>query len=61
METLAQLLFKEVPMVRVNDTYSTPDMATDLMEHDLKKLNVLYQRGGQSFNKHEDELKKLLI
>ncbi|CAN7772883.1 cUMP-AMP-activated phospholipase (plasmid) [Caballeronia sp. SBC1] len=61
METLAKLLFKDVPMVRINDTYSTPDMATDLMEHDPKKLNVLYQRGGQSFSKHEDELKKLLM
>lgn len=61
METLAKLLFKDVPMVRINDTYSTPDMATDLMEHDPKKLNVLFQRGGQSFSKHEDELKKLLM
>jgi len=61
METLAKLLFKDVPMVRINDTYSTPDMATDLMEHDPRKLNVLYQRGGQSFSKHEDELKKLLM
>lgn len=60
METLAKVLFKDVPMVRINDTYATPDMATDLMEHNLKKLNILYQRGGESFGKHEDELKKLL-
>jgi uncharacterized protein len=60
METLAKLLFKDVKMVRINDAYSTPDMATDLMEHDIRKLNILYQRGGQSFGKHEDELKTLL-
>ena len=60
METLANILFKDVPMVRINDTYSTPDMATDLMEHDQKKLNILFQRGGESFAKHEDELKKIL-
>ena len=47
-------------MVRINDTYSTPDMAADLMEHNIKKLNILYQRGGESFGKHEIELKKLL-
>ena len=29
MATLAKLLFKDVPMVRINDTYNTPDMATD--------------------------------
>lgn len=60
METLAKVLFKDVPMVRVNDTYSTPDMATDLMEHNLKKLNILYQRGTQSFGEHEQQLKALL-
>lgn len=61
METLARLLFKDVPMVRINDEYSTPDMATDLMEHDMKKLRLLYQRGWESYGKHEDELKKLLL
>lgn len=60
MATLARLLFKDVPMVRINDTYSTPDMATDLMETDIKKLDILFQRGGESYAKHEDELKKLL-
>lgn len=60
METLAKLLFKEVPLVRINDEYSTPDMATDLMEHNIKKLRLLYQRGWESFGKHEAELKLLL-
>lgn len=60
METLARLLFKDVPMVRINDTYSTPDMATDLMETNMTKLGVLFQRGGESYAKHEGELKKLL-
>lgn len=35
-------------------------MATDLLEHDLGKLNLLYRRGGESFAKHERELKKML-
>ncbi|MHB8743682.1 MAG: patatin-like phospholipase family protein [Sulfuricaulis sp.] len=60
MEQLASLLFKDVPMVRINDTYNTPDMAADLMEHNIRKLNLLYQRGGESFGKHENELKTLL-
>lgn len=60
MEQLASLLFKDVPMVRINDTYSTPDMAADLMEHNIRKLDLLYQRGGESFGKHESEIKALL-
>jgi hypothetical protein len=60
MEQLAALLFKDVPMVRVNDAYSTPDMAADLMEHNIRKLDILYQRGGESFGKHEAALRALL-
>ena len=60
MEQLASLLFTDVPMVRVNDVYSSPDMAADLMEHNINKLNILYQRGGESFGKHESALKTLL-
>lgn len=61
MEQLASLLFGDVPMVRINDSYTTPDMAADLMEHNLGKLNLLYQRGGESFGKHEKDLRKLLL
>lgn len=60
MEQLAAVLFGDVPMVRINDTYSSPDMAADLTEHDLKKLGLLYRRGGESFGRHETALKKLL-
>jgi patatin-like phospholipase/acyl hydrolase len=60
MQTLAGLLFKDVQLVRINDSYTTPDMATDLMEHDLAKLKELHKRGWQSFAQHENSLKKLL-
>lgn len=60
METLATVLFEDLSMVRVNDSYTTPDMATDLMEHNIKKLNILYQRGKESFGKHEPQLQALL-
>jgi hypothetical protein len=60
MQTLAGLLFKDVQLVRINDSFTTPDMATDLMEHDITKLKELYKRGWQSFAKHESTLKQLL-
>jgi predicted patatin/cPLA2 family phospholipase len=60
MEQLRAVLFKAIWTVRINDTFERPEMATDLMEHDMTKLNMLYQRGGESFAKHESELKKLL-
>ena len=60
MEQLRAILFKRIQTVRINDTFDRPEMATDLMESDLKKLNILYQEGGESFAKHEDALKILL-
>jgi hypothetical protein len=35
-------------------------MATDLFEHDLKKLDQLWQRGRQSFREYENALRKIL-
>jgi hypothetical protein len=35
-------------------------MATALRESDLAKLTLLYQRGSESFAKHEKELRGLL-
>ena len=60
MEQLRSVLFKAVPTVRINETFERPEMATDLLEADLEKLNCLFQRGGESFAKHEADLKKVL-
>jgi predicted acylesterase/phospholipase RssA len=60
MEQLRTILFGDIRTVRINDTFERPEMATDLLEHNLDKLNCLYQRGGESFAKHEAELKEML-
>jgi predicted patatin/cPLA2 family phospholipase len=60
MEQLRSILFKDIRTVRINDTFEQPEMATDLMESDLRKLNMLYQRGGESFANHEAQLRDLL-
>jgi predicted acylesterase/phospholipase RssA len=61
MEQLRSILFKEIQAVRINDTFRQPEMATDLLEADLEKLNLLYQRGWESFGAHENALRQLLI
>lgn len=60
MEQLRTILFKDIKTIRVNDTFESPEMATDLMEHNLDKLNLLRQRGSESFAKHEIDIKELL-
>lgn len=61
MEQLRSFIFKSVPSVRVNDTYERPEMATDLFEHDPKKLSLLRQLGEESFATREAEIAKLIF
>lgn len=61
MDQLRVLLYKHIQTVRISQSFSEPAMATDLFEHDLRKLNVLTQRGTQSFGEHERTLRTFLV
>lgn len=60
MDQLRQVLFKDVETVRISKSFSQPEMATDLMEHNLDKLNLLRQWGSESFAEHETRLRLFL-
>lgn len=61
MDQLRQILFHDVPTIRINDSFVHPEMATDLLEHDLTKLDVLFQRGRESFASREKALREYLM
>ena len=61
MDQLRIILYKHIQTVRISQTFSEPAMATDLFEHDMDKLNILTQRGAQSFAEHEATLQNFLI
>jgi hypothetical protein len=61
MDQLRVILFKDIPTIRISDTFERPEMATDLFEHDLTKLNILRQRGSESFSSREGKLKEFLL
>lgn len=61
MDQLRQILFHDIPTIRISDSYVTPEMATDLLEYDLNKLDILFQRGRESFASQEQRLRKYLI
>lgn len=61
MDQLRRIMFKHVRTVRVSETFEKPEMATDLFEHDMKKLNLLRQRGSETYGKLEPEIKDLLL
>jgi hypothetical protein len=57
MEQLRDILFKDIQTIRISDTFQKPEMATDLFEHDPKKLNLLRLCGSESFACREADLK----
>jgi len=61
MDQLRQVLFRHIPTVRISDTFDQPEMATDLFEHNMTKLNILRQRGAESFASREQTLKEYLL
>ena len=61
MDQLREILFRDIATIRISDTFEKPEMATDLLEHDLDKLNLLRQRGRESFASREGKLRDLLL
>lgn len=61
MDQLRTILFRDVQTIRISDIFERPEMATDLMESNLDKLNILRQRGRESFALRENQLKEFLM
>jgi len=61
MDQLRVILFKHIDTIRISDTFEQPEMATDLFEHDMNKLNLLRQRGVESFARNEVALRTQLL
>lgn len=61
MDQLRTVLFPDVATIRISDTFERPEMATDLLENNLNKLNILRQRGRESFASRESHLRSFLL
>ena len=60
MDQLRKVLFREVETARIHARYTQPEMATDMLEVDLEKLGLLWQRGRDCAREAEADLRKLL-
>lgn len=61
MDQLRNILFHDIATIRISDTFERPEMATNFMEHNLDKLNLLRQRGSESFASRESQLREFLM
>lgn len=60
MDQLRKVLYRDVPTIRINNRYTQPELATDMLEADLTKLGLLWQRGRDSAREREADLKQFL-
>ncbi len=61
MEKLREILYNDIPTIRISDSFETSDMATSFLEYDLDKLNLLHQSGRESYAKCERSLQEILL
>jgi len=59
-EVVTGLLFPNLPMVRINDTFNEPHYGTNMVEKDPNKLSTLFKLGIDSYAKHEKAVQNLL-
>jgi patatin-like phospholipase/acyl hydrolase len=58
MDQLRKVLFRDVPMIRISDDFSSEEFSVDMLESDIKKLDHLYQLGKDSFNSRQEDIKQ---
>jgi predicted acylesterase/phospholipase RssA len=61
MDQLRKVMFREVETIRIHAKYTQPDMATDMLEVDLEKLGLLWQRGRDCAREEEKRLGEFLL
>lgn len=57
-EILTKFLLPSVPQIRISDRFESPELATDFLETDMAKLNLLVQQGRESFSRRESDLNR---
>lgn len=58
--TISKLLFPNLDLLRINESFPEPKHGTNMFEYDLKKLNKMIQLGRSSYAKYEKEIIALL-
>lgn len=55
-EVVTRLLFPDLSIIRINDTFNEPQYGTNMLEREMKKLNTMYRLGIGSYATHEKEI-----
>ncbi len=59
-EILTKLLYPELRIAVINETFSQPEYGTNMVERKLDKLQLMFRLGRESFARYEKEILQLL-
>jgi patatin-like phospholipase/acyl hydrolase len=59
-EILTKLLYPQLKIAVVNETFSQPEYGTNMVEQKIDKLQLMFRLGRESFAKHEKDITQLL-
>ena len=60
MDLIIKLLLQDIKVLRISETFSQPHLKTNILEHDLNKLESLFVQGQSSFGRKESEFDALI-
>jgi patatin-like phospholipase/acyl hydrolase len=60
MALIIKLLLQDIKVLRISETFNQPNLETNILEHDLKKLESLFVQGQRSFGNKESEFDALI-
>jgi len=61
MELIRRAIFGDYRILRINDTYAERSLRTSLLENNIKKLKMLYEKGRESFRRIEKDFDRLFL
>lgn len=63
MDQLRKVLYRDISenIIRIDQAYTEPEMATDLLERNEEKLNLLRRRGAACVREYEVKLKEFFL
>jgi patatin-like phospholipase/acyl hydrolase len=57
-DVLTKLIFPDLKIVRISDTFNQPEYGTNMLELERNKLEKMLQLGRQSFGRQEKDMEK---
>lgn len=60
IDKLVRILYRNIEIVRISETFNEPEYSTNMIEKDIAKLEKLFHLGRSSYAKFESEINRVI-